>query len=139
MDILHFLNHSAVTEPLRADFRDFLRTGRPTPLIAFDIRYPTVKVERTLTKILESFPTLPIERIEIAGTSGCEFFRGTALVETGAGTQRVQFEWNCRWKAEQLGWSDYFGFPDQARAAREHGYDCFVRWEEEALGASTAA
>ena len=31
----------------------------------------------------------------------------------------VRFHWDCKWKAQQEGWSDYFGFPDQMRAARE--------------------
>ncbi|HEX8695519.1 MAG TPA: hypothetical protein VF746_24110, partial [Longimicrobium sp.] len=45
----------------------------------------------------------------------------------------VRFVWDCKWKAEQHGWHDYFGFPDQGRAAREFGYDCFRAWVEEAV------
>ena len=45
--------------------------------------------------------------------------------------RRVRFHWDCKWRALQEGWTDYFGFPDQVRAAREFGHDCFRLWEEE--------
>ena len=41
------------------------------------------------------------------------------------------FHWDCKWRAQQQGWVDYFGFPDQTRAAREFGFDCFRSWVEE--------
>ena len=44
--------------------------------------------------------------------------------------RRVSFHWDCKWKAMELEWHDYFGFPDQARAAREHPYACFRAWGE---------
>ena len=34
-----------------------------------------------------------------------------------------------RWRAEQQGWVDAFGFPDQIRAADEFGWNCFHRWQ----------
>jgi hypothetical protein len=42
----------------------------------------------------------------------------------------VRFYWDCKWKAQEQGWTDYFGFPDQMRAAREFGYDCFRSWNQ---------
>jgi hypothetical protein len=109
----------------------FLRTQLPNPRLDFDQRCPPVKVERVLTRLLEAYPALAIERVSLDARSGCEFFRGTASIEIGEQTARVHFEWNCRWKAEQLGWTDWFGMPDQARAAREFGHDCFRTWTEE--------
>lgn len=126
-----------------ADFRDsvdaFLRSGRPQPRLRFDSYCPPVKVERFLTRLLELRPELPIESVALEATSGCEFFRGTADVEAGAEPLHLEFEWNCRWKAEQLGWTDWFGLPDQARAARECGHDCFRVWRERRVGAASAA
>jgi hypothetical protein len=88
-------------------------------------------VERTLAKVMVEYPDLPIESIEVRGSSGCEFYRGTAVIRTAGEERHVRFHWDCKWRAEQQGWTDYFGFPDQTRAAREFGYDCFRSWQEE--------
>ena len=109
----------------------FRATGRPNERISFDRLSPPVKVERTLAKVLVEYPDLAIESIEVRGSSGCEFFRGTAVIRTAADERHVRFYWDCKWRAEQQGWTDYFGFPDQMRAAREFGYDCFRAWQEE--------
>lgn len=128
--IAELLEQSAATDAFRAAVDDFLRSGRGNDRIEIASRAPDVKIARTLTKILEAFPELDIERVTIDGQSGCEFFRGTASIEAaGGGRQVVRFDWDCRWRAEKQGWKDYFGFPDQARAAREFGYDCFRVWE----------
>jgi hypothetical protein len=95
-----------------------------------------VKVERTLTKLLVEYPHLDIESIEIRGQSGCEYFRGELTLRTSAGEQCVTFHWDCRWRAEEKGWQDYFGYPDQIRAARELGWDCFRSWEECSVSAN---
>lgn len=139
MGLQHLLDRSAATEPFRTAVRQFISDGRTSSRLVFDNRCPTVKVERTVAKILEAYPTLSIDQVEIEARSGCEYFRGTAIITTAEATSRVRFEWNCRWKAEQLGWFDYFGFPDQTRAAREFGHDCFMTWEEEPIATSTAA
>jgi hypothetical protein len=109
----------------------FRATGRPNERISFDRLSPPVKVERTLAKVMVEYPDLAIESIEVRGSSGCEFFRGTAVIRTAAEERHVRFHWDCKWRAEQQGWTDYFGFPDQTRAAREFGYDCFRTWQEE--------
>ncbi len=137
MNLLIFLEHSRATPTFRSAVNEFLRTGRANSAIAFNLSSPPVKVERTLTKILEEYPELPIARIEIEGASGCEYFRGTATIHAGEEERCVRFHWDCRWKAEQLGWTDYFGFPDQIRAARECGYDCFRTWSEEEVAYSS--
>ena len=130
MALQTFLQRSAATEPFRAALGRFLRDGRPCERVAFNHPSPPVKVERTLTKVLEAFPELPIERVEIHASTGCEFFRGVVTVHAGGRERRVSFDWDCRWRAELEGWRDYFGFPDQARAAREFGWDCFRVWQE---------
>ncbi len=131
MILTQFLDRSRATPAFRAAVAEFLRTGRSSAEIAFGARCPPVKVERTLTKILEEYPDLLIERVEIEATSGCEFFRGIATIYAGGEERRVSFYWDCRWKAAEVGWLDYFGLPDQIRAAREFGYNCFRRWSEE--------
>lgn len=125
------LLQARVGDSFRAALRTFRNTGRPNERITFDRLSPPVKVERMLTKALVEYPDLAIESIEVRGSSGCEFFRGTAIIRTADEERHVRFHWDCKWKAEQQGWADYFGFPDQARAAREFGYDCFRGWEEE--------
>lgn len=109
----------------------FRTSGRPNERISFDRLSPPVKVERTVTKVMVEYPALAIESIEVRGSSGCEFYRGTAIIRTADEERHVRFHWDCKWKAEQQGWTDYFGFPDQARAAREFGWDCFRTWEVE--------
>ena len=125
------LLQARVGDSFRAALRTFRNTGRPNERITFDRLSPPVKVERMLTKTLVEYPDLAIESIEVRGSSGCEFFRGTAIIRTADEERHVRFHWDCKWKAEQQGWADYFGFPDQARAAREFGYDCFRGWEVE--------
>jgi hypothetical protein len=124
------LERAAVTPAFREALQRFLRDGRPNQAIDFGAHAPPIKVERTLIRALESYADLPVEHVRIRASSGCEFFRGELVVLAGAEQRRVRFDWDCRWKAKQLGWTDHFGFPDQARAAREFGHDCFRSWEE---------
>lgn len=125
-----FLTRARLAPEFRDEVSEFLRTGRPGHRITFDLRSPPVKVERVLTKLLAAEPELAIERVEVEGVSGCEFYRGEVAVVAGGERRRFRFDWDCRWRAVQQGWSDYFGFADQGRAAREFGYDCFRVWEE---------
>jgi hypothetical protein len=131
MSLSDFLQRSGATAAFQDAVRAFQRTGVPNDRVAFDVYAPPVKVERALTKMLEEYPELPIEWVEISGSSGCEFFRGKLMIHAGEASRGVHFHWDCKWKAVQQGWTDYFGFPDQARAAREFGYDCFRDWVEE--------
>ena len=91
-----------------------------------------MKVERTLIKMLEAYPELAIDRVQIRGSSGCEYFSGKLTIGALEGEREIRFHWDCKWRAQQEGWVDYFGFPDQTRAAREFGYDCFREWREAA-------
>lgn len=100
---------------------------------------PRVKVERVLVQLLSAEPDLVVQRAAVRGTSGCSDFVGEISVETPTGSHTFGFSWCCRWRAEQEGWSDYFGFPDQIRAAREFGWDCFERWESRPTGTVESA
>lgn len=124
------LQRSAVTPDFRDAVTEFVRSGLPNDRVRFDHRSPPVKVERVISKLLASEPEAAIDGMEIDGWSGCEFYRGDALVALADGESRqIRFRWDCRWRAMEEGWTDYFGFPDQMRAAQEFGYDCFQTWE----------
>ena len=131
MTTADLLDRSAATASFREALTQFLRDGRPSERIAFGHGCPGIKVERALTKVLVEYPRLPIESIEVRGASGCEYFRGKLFVRTATEERRVAFHWDCKWRAEKEGWLDWFGFPDQGRAAREFGWDCFRAWAEE--------
>ena len=135
-----FIERASPTPEFREALIEFVRTGAPSDRVRFDHRSPPVKVERLLTKLLASHPELAIEAVEIDGSSGCEFYRGQAVVmAAGDEALRIRFRWDCRWRAMAEGWTDYFGFPDQTRAAQEFGYDCFQVWEEVAAEEGAAA
>ena len=129
MILAQLLERSRVSERFRSSVTTFVSDSRPNEGVTFDSYSPPVKVERTLTKLLEEHPELEIERVEIDGSSGCEFYRGEMRVHTREDVRTVRFHWDCKWKAQQEGWTDYFGFPDQTRAAREFGHDCFRLWQ----------
>lgn len=137
MGLDELLHASRATASFRVAVEEFRRTGMPSDRIGFDARSPAVKVERVLTKLLESEPELPIERVHVAGRSGCEFYRGELVADTANERRRFSFHWDCRWRAVEEGWTDYFGLPDQIRAAREFGHDCFRDWSE--IGAEAGA
>lgn len=108
------------------EFKEAVRAlseGEHQDRIDYNWGAPPVKVMRVIMKILEMCPEEPVERVQLKGTAGCSDFIGTATADPGE--LRIAFEWNCRWRAEQLGWKDFFGEPDQIRAAREFDYQCF--------------
>lgn len=127
------------------DLEPMLRASRATPafrndLAAYAMRQPAtrvqaapmsprVKVLRVIAQLLHAEPTLAIDRVDVRAVSGCADFAGTVTVTDadGAATE-FGFEWNCEWKAQQLGYVDHFGFPDQIRAAQEFGWQCFKSW-----------
>jgi hypothetical protein len=129
MILSQLLERSRASEDFRHSVTAFVRDSRSNDRVTFDPYSPPVKVARTLTKLLEEHPELEIERVEIDGASGCEFFRGELRIHTSEGIRSVRFHWDCKWRALQEGWTDYFGFPDQTRAAREFGHDCFRTWD----------
>jgi hypothetical protein len=139
-ELIHFpgpmdtiIERSRAIDSFKSDVRRF-RQGLETERIRIDGYAPRVKVERVLAQLLAAEGELPIERVEISGRSGCSDFIGTVAIETPTERRVVDFVWCCRWRAEQEGWTDYFGFPDQMRAAREFGWQCFERWNVREVG-----
>jgi hypothetical protein len=127
-DLLPFLEAANAHPDFKGDVLSFVR-GESAPRIELQGYAPRVKVERVLTQLLQAHPALPVERIRLRATSGCSDFTGVLVACVGDVEHRYRFSWCCSWKAEQEGWRDCFGFWDQARAAREFGWDCFQQWE----------
>ena len=122
------LAKSRAAEPFKSAVRSY-SSGSAGEHIRVDGHAPSIKVKRLLKHILAAEPHLPIERISLRGRSGCSDFVGTVKVQTALETRVYEFVWDCRWRAEQEGWTDGFGFPDQIRAADEFDWRCFARWE----------
>lgn len=122
---------SPAATPFREAIQRFLGDGRSSERIRFGYGCPPVKVQRALHKALVEYPALSLESIELRASSGCEYFRGKLILRTQTEERHVAFHWDCKWRAEQEGWRDWFGFPDQTRAAREFDWDCFRSWQEE--------
>jgi hypothetical protein len=125
------LDTSSATSAFKSAVQSFL-AGEHTEFVKVESRVPRVKVRRVLTKLLVAEPSLEIRRVVIRGLSGCSDFVGELEVETTTGPARYEFVWDCRWRAEAEGWVDYFGLPDQARAAQEFDWQCFRHWERQA-------
>src|SRR5215210_3479630 len=126
MDTL--VQSSNATPDFKADVLSFLM-GDNTHRVKVETFVPRVKVQRLLNQLLATEPSLEIEQVVIRGLSGCSDFVGSVDVQTRSGTHVFDFTWCCRWRAESEGYVDYFGFPDQMRAAREFDWRCFRRWE----------
>lgn len=126
-EIEQLLADSRAEDDFKADVLAFCSTGGGGR-IEVKGYLPTVKVKRLLKHMLATAPDLPIERVSLQGQSGCSDFTGTVHVQTAGEKHSFEFEWDCRWRAEQEGWTDYFGFPDQVRAAREFDWRCFKVW-----------
>ncbi|HVX40152.1 MAG TPA: hypothetical protein VHB25_11305 [Gemmatimonadaceae bacterium] len=122
------LADSRAAEPFKSAVRSFCERGR-AERIHVDGFAPPIKVRRLLTQVLSTAPELPIEQVELRGRSGCSDFAGTVHVHTASETHVYEFVWDCRWRAEQEGWTDCFGLPDQIRAAQVYDWQCFERWE----------
>lgn len=122
------LDQSNAAEPFKTAVRSYCATGS-ADRIRVEGFAPKVKVRRVLAQMLSAEAHLPIERIVVSAQSGCSDFVGTIRVQTATDTLTYSFVWDCRWRAEQEGWTDCFGLPDQIRAAEEYGWRCFERWE----------
>lgn len=118
---------SSATPAFKQAVRD-LEAGALQLGIRFNPGSPPVKVLRLVMKLLETYPQVPFESLDVEAQSGCSDFTGQAVTQPGS--TRFEFEWNCLWRAEQLGWVDAFGDPDQIRAAQTFNYQCFKRLEK---------
>jgi hypothetical protein len=119
------LEKSAATEEFKEAVQG-LEDRQKSPLIEASLGAPPVKLMRTIAKLLEEEPGLAVERVSVDGRSGCSDFSGKLRVN--GGEQEYEFSWDCKWRAEQEGWKDPWGYPDQARAAQSFGYQCFKRF-----------
>jgi hypothetical protein len=137
-ELEQILATSRAAEPFKNDVRKYL-AGAGVDRIRVDGFAPSIKVKRLLAHILATESHLPIEQISLRARSGCSDFVGTVQLQTASETRVYEFVWDCRWRAEQEGWTDYFGFPDQIRAAREYDWRCFERWEPVATNAVSGA
>lgn len=122
------LAESRAAETFKSAVRGY-SSNAGTDRIRIDGFAPTIKVKRLLAHVLATESHLPIERVSVRGRSGCSDFVGVVQLHTATDTHVYEFVWDCRWRAEQEGWTDCFGFPDQIRAAREYDWRCFERWE----------
>ena len=100
-----------------------LETGGRQDRIRYNRSSPPVKVLRAVMKLIEERPRLALESVEVEGESGCSNFMGRAVAQPG--DLAIDFNWDCAWRAGQMGWTDAFGDPDQIRAAQTFGYQCF--------------
>jgi hypothetical protein len=123
------LRESRASAEFKEAVRRFEQEGR-ADRIEIRGRAPRVKVLRVLKHVLASEPELPIEHVTIEGQSGCSDFAGTVQLVANSAQRAFDFVWCCRWRAEEQGWTDYFGLPDQMRAAQEYDWRCFQVWQE---------
>ncbi|HKO16366.1 MAG TPA: hypothetical protein VJU87_09005 [Gemmatimonadaceae bacterium] len=130
MKELHeILARSLAAEPFKSDVLAFCSRGSASRIHVHGA-LPQVKIQRLLTHMLFTEPELPVERIALRGSSGCADFTGQVEVRTRSETRVYEFVWDCRWRAEQEGWRDWFGLPDQIRAAQEFDWRCFQVWRQ---------
>jgi hypothetical protein len=129
MDLNRLLDASRASAEFKDAVRRFTARG-DWDRIRVSRFAPPVKVARVLTQLLAARPELEVEYVHIDAHSGCSNFLGVLYAHTPSGVRRFAFEWCCRWRAETLGWKDYFGLPDQIRAANEFGWRCFKTWRE---------
>lgn len=123
------LARSRAHEQFKADVRQFYQRGIASR-IRVDSYIPAIKVQRLLKHMLATEPDLPIDGVAVSGASGCSDFVGTVEARAHSSTHVFEFAWCCRWRAEQEGYTDYFGFPDQIRAAQEFDWRCFHTWRK---------
>ena len=128
-ELTTLLDASRATAEFKRDvlaYADHHRVER----VRVEMHSPRVKVLRVLTQLLAQIPDAAIERVHLTASSGCSDFRGTLAVFADGAERTFDFVWDCAWRANEEGWLDYYGFPDQIRAAREFDWRCFAQWRE---------
>lgn len=121
------LAQSAASEEFKSAVLEFEKSGTPGDRIVFGAANPPVKVLRVICALVEQFPDLVVDRVEVNGHSGCSDYVGS--VGVNGGEAEFEFTWDCAWKARQEGWTDFFDEPDQIRAAKTFGYRCMKKLE----------
>ena len=127
MHLTDILDECSATSEFKAAVLSVSERVR-TPLVTSARPVPHVKIVRLLTQLLEIERDLEITSVRIHADSGCSDLTGVVEVTCVDGARRFEFAWDCAWRAQQLGWTDCFGFPDQMRAAREYDWRCFKSW-----------
>ena len=120
---------SSATEEFKEAVRK-LERGQASPLIVRNPGSPVVKVLRLISKLLEAEPALEVKAVNVQGSSGCSDFVGSIAINDGEA--KFDFVWDCSWRAKEENYTDHFGYPDQIRAAREFGYQCFQKFDRTA-------
>ncbi len=139
MNIAAILDRSRASDAFKADVLAFA-DRQPSDRVCLTRQAPRVKVLRVLAQLATHEPTLEVERVTLTGVSGCADFTGTLDVQDASGAERrYEFAWDCHWRAQQEGWEDCFGFPDQIRAAQTFGWDCFRTWQRADAAATGSA
>jgi hypothetical protein len=128
MHLAGILDESSATPDFKAAVIS-VSTRTRTPLVTSARPVPHVKIVRLLTHLLDAEPELEISSVRIHADSGCSDLIGVIDVTCIDGARRFSFEWDCAWRAHEMGWTDCFGFPDQMRAAREYDWRCFKSWQ----------
>jgi hypothetical protein len=132
IDLTELLDRSRATDEFKADVIA-LAEHRPAPRVELARHAPRVKVLRVLAQLASAEPEFAVDFVRVDGLSGCSDFRGVLVARSADGVERTfEFLWDCQWRALQEGWTDYFGLPDQIRAARAFGWQCFATWAERA-------
>lgn len=139
MELHEILAASQATDAFKADVLAYVE-HHEVARVTTARRSPRVKVVRLLTQLLSAEGALPLDRVHLDALSGCADFTGTLVVELATGgSLTMRFAWDCHWRAEQQGWTDAYGLPDQIRAAREFDWRCFQQWERVAAGEPSTA
>jgi len=120
------LAHSNADESFKAAVDQFC-ADKPSDLIQYPAGAPRIKVLRVLMKLLEEFPNEPITDVHIEAKSTCSAYVGH--LEFGPSHTIVRFKWDCLWKAKQEGLRTWYGEPDQSKAAKAFGYQCFEEFQ----------
>ncbi len=128
MHLTAILDESAATPAFKAAVLA-VRERTRTPLVSAARPIPHVKIVRLLTHLLDAERELEITSVRISADAGCSDLTGVVDVACNDGSRRFAFAWDCAWRAETMGWTDCFGFPDQMRAAREYDWRCFKSWQ----------
>ena len=128
MHLAVILDESSATPDFKAAVLS-VRARTRTPLVVAARPIPHTKIVRLLTHLLEVEPEREITAVRISADSGCSDLTGVIDVACVDGPRRFSFAWDCAWRAEVMGWTDCFGFPDQMRAAREYDWRCFKSWQ----------
>lgn len=127
LNLEELLDGSSATPEFKQAVEE-LADGRFTGRIEASEGSPPVKVLRFVMKMLEQNPHTAFESVRVDAESTCSGFTGHAVAQPGE--LRFEFDWDCAWRAKEEGWKDAFGDPDQIRAARTLGYQCFRRFEK---------